>query len=229
MLHKLILTVVLLLSAVAYGQSTSGWQIVTSQDGGTNLYVNGARVMSINLDTITVSTNWGWEDLRFPVGVAAPVTPNADVVANIANNSITFETTASTNRTTDDHVYGVAQMPHTWRAGSDIMPHVHFEQTNADQTNCWYMYYRLQPLPGEIVTAWTFAGPASNLYAYTSNTIHQLSSFGRIGMSTASNESSIVDWKVFRLGSAGTGNIEFKEFDIHYQIEKPTGERFNGN
>lgn len=223
MMHKLIL-IMMLLSAAAYGQSTSIWQIVTTQDGGTNLYVNGARVASINIDQITVSTNWGWEDLRFPVGTAAPVTPNADVSVNKSNNSITFETGASTNLV-DDHVYGVAQMPHTWRVGSKIAPHVHFEQTNADQTNCWYLYHRVQPLYGQMTTTWTPTGPASNMVAYTSNTIHQLASFPNIDMAGA-DESSIVDWKVFRDGSAGTGDIEFKEFDIHYQIEKPTGERF---
>lgn len=227
-LRKLILTACLLLSATAYGQSTSGWQIVTTPDGGTNLYVNGDRLSSLSVDQITVSTNWGWEDLRFPVGIAAPVTPNADLAVNISNNSITFETGASTNRTTDDHVYGVAQMPHVWRKESAIAPHVHFEQTNADQTNCWYIYYRVQPLYGQMTTTWTFAGPASNMTAYTSNTIHQLSRLPNIDM-TGADESSIVDWKIFRDGTAGTGNIEFKEFDIHYQIGKPTGEIFNGN
>ena len=220
-----IILIMLLLSATAYGQSTSGWQIVSTPDGGTNLYVNGARVASIAVDQITVSTNWGWEDLRFPVGVASPKNASADIAENIDNNSITFETGASTNRLTDDHVWGVAQMPHTWRKGSEITPHVHFEQTNADQTNCWYMYYRVQPIYGQMTSAWTFTGPASNMTAYTSNIVHQLAIFANIDM-TGAEESSIVDWKLYRLGSAGTGDIEFKEFDIHYQIEKPTGERF---
>jgi hypothetical protein len=45
---------------------------------------------------------------------------------------------------------------------------------------------------------------------------------------TNMQESSILDWKIFRDGNFGTGNVLFKEFDIHYQIEKPTGEIFNG-
>lgn len=224
MLRKLILTAGLLLSAAAYGQSTSGWATVTMQAGG-DLYTNGVRVAAVSVDQITVLTNWGWEDLRFPVSAFTVKPNNTDIAVNEANNSVTFKTTASTNRTTSDHIYGVAQMPHTWRAGSDVEPHVHFEQSNADQTNTWYLYYRLQPLGGEIVTDWTFTGPASNYLAYASNTIHQLATFGRIDM-TGLGESSIIDWKLYRLGSAGTGNIEVKEFDIHYQIEKPTGERF---
>jgi len=116
-------------------------------------------------------------------------------------------------------------MPHTWRVFSDVIPHIHFEQTNADQTNCWYIYYRLQPLGTNIVTDWTFSGAATNFYTYTSGTIHQLASLPHISMTNMS-ESSIIDWKIFRDGSSGTGDIELKEFDIHYQIGKPTGEIF---
>lgn len=215
----------MMLPVMALAQSTSQYVIVTMDKGGTIFKTNAMPVSTISVEAINVYTNWGWEDLRFPVTVLAPVTPNADVVANSANNSITFETTAGTNRVTDDHVYGVAQMPHTWRIYSDIRPHIHFEQTNADQTNCWYMYYRVQPLGGAITNTWSTLGPASNLFSYTSGTLHQLSIFGNIVMTNAM-ESSIVDFKVFRNGAAGTGDIEMKEVDFHYQIEKPTGEVF---
>ena len=40
MLHKLIIAMALI-SGLAYGQSTSGWQTVTMQDGDSDLYTNG--------------------------------------------------------------------------------------------------------------------------------------------------------------------------------------------
>ncbi len=174
------------------------------------------------VEAIIVTNNYKWEDLCFPVNVAAPVTPNAHVSVNDDNNSITFDTLAGTNIVSDDHIWGVAQMSHTYLPNSDVEPHVHFEQANADQTNCWWLYYRNQSLDTNIVTAWTVTGPASNVYAYTSGTINQIATFGLITMSNML-ESSNMDWKIFRDGNEGTGDIELKEFDIHYQIQKPTG------
>jgi len=191
----------------------------------TNLQFDAMNIGNLTITTngATVTNNYGWEDLRFPVGIVAPVTPNADVVLDEDENAITFETGCSTNRLTDDHIWGVAQMPHTWRTNTAVSLHVHFEQTNSDQTNMWYAYIRRHPLGGAKVTAWTFVGPATNLFTYSSGTLHQLAYFPEIDM-TGMRASSIMDWKIFRDGTEGTGDVDLKETDIHYQIEKPTGE-----
>jgi len=195
-----------------------------------DLIITGANDLSFsgcnqyNFDNgIKVTANYGSDDLRFPSVVDARLNASGDVALNDANNSVTFETGASTNLT-DDHIYGVAQFPHVWRAESDVIPHVHFEQTNADQTNMFYLRYRNHPLGGAVSTSWTLIGPATNVYTYTSNTIHQMANFPAVDM-TGMVESSIMDWKLYRDGGSGTGDIEVKEFDIHYQIEKPTGEQ----
>ena len=209
---------------IMYGGSTNA--------PSTNLHFNSISVGNMTLSTngITVTNNYGWEDLRFPVGVAAPVTPNADVALDVANNAITFSEGAggaSTNFGTGsnvDHVWGVAQFPHTWRTNSAVSMHVHFNQRFSDETNCWYMYYRFQPIGLPTNSAWTFTGPASNLYAFNGTNIHQMAVFGDITLN--GNYSSILDWKIFALGSAVSNDLIFKEFDIHYQIERTTGEIF---
>lgn len=191
----------------------------------TNTSFRTLNVGTLNItNAINVTTNWGWEDLRFPAGVAAPANPSADVTVDVANNSIIFETGCGTNRLTDDHIWGVAQMPHTWKTSSVVSAHIHFLQTNADQTNCWYMYYRLAPKGGARNPVWTFIGPATNYYSLGAGTNHQMAIFSGIATPNM-NQSGIIDWKVFRLGSRGTGNIDLKEFDIHYQIATPTGEQ----
>jgi hypothetical protein len=229
--HILALTCSLALTcACAHGQSTSGWQTVTA-DGGGFLATNNVPLTTLSIgdivitNSITVSTNWGWEDLRFPIGTFLTKPVNNDLAVNEANNSITFETGCGTNLVTDDHIYGLAQMPHTWRVASPVSLHVHFEQDNADQTNMWWAYVRNQPLGGTILTTWTQIGPAVNMLTYTAGTLHQMAIFPDIVM-TGMVESSIMDWKLFRDGTAGTGDIEMKEPDIHYQIATPTGEIF---
>ena len=72
-------------------------------------------------------------------------------------------------------------------------------------------------------SAWNFTGPATNAYAYNGTNIHQMANFTNILLN--GEESSIFDWKIYMLGTAVSNNITFKEFDIHYQVEKPTGER----
>lgn len=204
-----------------------------SKSGATNrCIIQAINIGNMTLSTngITITNNYGWEDLRFPVGVAAPVTPNADVVLDVANNAITFAeggAGASTNFGTGanvDHVWGVAQMPHTWRTNTAVHPHVHFIQRFGDETNCWYMYYRVQPISGVTNSAWTFIGAATNEYAFTGTSIHQLAELPAITI--PGRASTIIDWKIFALGSSVSNDLIFKEFDIHYQIEKPTGEIF---
>jgi len=198
-------------------------------NGTTNVYFNSISVGNMTLTTngIAVTNRYGWDDLRFPVGVAAPVTPNAELLEDTAENAITFKGTGGTQSSTnitDDHVYGVAQFPHTWRTNSAILPHVHFIQKFSDETNNWYMYYRFQPLGGVTNSAWTFIGPATNMFTYSGTNIHQMAIFADITLD--GYYSSILDWKIFSNGAAVSNDVTFKEFDIHYQISRPTGEIF---
>ena len=238
-MHKLIILFAIIASLVQAQDfypmmydPTTGEISYGTTNATTNAYFASMNVGNLTITTngIAVTNNYGWEDLRFPVGVAAPVTPNADVVLDVANNAITFDAGgagASTNFGTGaniDHVWGVAQFSHTWLTNSGIEPHVHFLQNFSDETNCWYMYYRWQAL-GEVTnSAWTFIGPAVNHHTFNGTSIHQKALFNII--TNAGDESSILDWKIFADGAAVSNDLIFKEFDIHYQIRTPTGEQF---
>ena len=216
-------------TVLQYDPSTSTMLTVTNDRSTTNtsLFITSLNLgnLSINTNGITVTNNYGWEDLRFPVGVAAPVTPNADVAANTAENALIFSAGVGGAKTNilEDHVYGVAQFPHSWRTNSEISCHVHFIQKNTDENNMWYMRWRFQPLGGVTNSAWNFTGPATNHYAYNGTNIHQMANFANILL--IGEESSIFDWKIYMLGTAVSNDITFKEFDIHYQVANPTGER----
>lgn len=191
--------------------------------GGTNKFRAGLGSDRVEIDQTNAVRLFGaatvWEDLRFPAATAAPVTPNADVVKNNTENAITFETGCGTNRTTDDHVWIVAQMPHAWKIGSTAAPHVHWIQTAADQTSMWYMYWRWYDI-GSTVTVWQFSGPATNAASYTpGQSLHQLSTFAHIAGTGISGISSIMDVKLFRDGNFGTGDVDMKEYDIHVELD----------
>ena len=116
-------------------------------------------------------------------------------------------------------MWAIAQMPHQWKYSTAIDPHLHWIQTNSDQTNMWYIYYRAYDI-GDVVSAWTYTGvAATNTVAYSSGSLHQLSCFPDVTM-TGIGLSGIVDFKVMRDGGSGTGTVLLKELDVHYEIDK---------
>lgn len=206
-------------------------QLVTSTNasGSTNTYFSSINVGNLNITTdgITVTNNYGWEDLRFPAGVAAPVTPNADVGVDTAENGLTFTAGAGGTKTNldEDHVYGVAQMPHTWLTNSAVQCHVHFIQKFGDENTNWYLRWRWQPLGGVTNSDWNFTGPATNYFAFNGTSIHQMAQFTNITLNGV--HSSIFDWKLYSLGTVVSNDLTFKEFDIHYQIKSVTGSKID--
>lgn len=141
-------------------------------------------------------------------------------VTDISNNDTlggrAYATTSTTNAA-NDHLTFTFQTPHRRKLGSEMHPHLHFYQTNADQTNCWFMYYAIVPLGSNNVSE-IFSGPATNEFTYTGGTMHQYAEFPSIGGSEA-NISSIIRIKLHRRGTSGTGSITVTDFDLHYQVD----------
>lgn len=183
------------------------------------LHVVGSGYFTENLvvDKKFLLTDGAWEDLRFPANPSA-VKNNADLNIDSGEGGINFETGCGTNILTDDFVYGIAQFPHGWKEDSIIEPHVHFIQTNADHTNSFYLVYRWYNI-GDAVSDWVTNGPSSNMVAYIAGSLHQMTEFEPID-GTGMTYSSLFDWKILRDGSLGTGDILYKEFDIHYLADK---------
>jgi len=225
MIMKKLITIITcsLVSIATYSQDTNDRPVLVR--GGNDYYYNpfgGSYTLLTNANlSIFITNNFGWEDLRFPASSAGKLNPSADVVDNSTDNGIDYKTSCDTN-ITDEHVYFIAQLPHAWRIGAAVHPHVHYRQTNADQTNMWYMYHRWKNIGGTN-TSWTFTGPAVNKSSYTTGSMHQIADFPGIS-GAGKTESSIMDVKLMRDGNFGTGTVLLKEFDIHYEVQKPTGQ-----
>jgi len=153
----------------------------------------------------------GWEDLTTSA-LSAFQQGLTDIENDDALGGKSFKTTATTN-SANDHLTFIFQTPHSRKKDSDMQPHLHFMQTNADQTNCWHIYYMVMPL-GSNNVAYTFSSAGSNIMAYTSGTMHQLANFPIINGSNVTISSKIVI-KLHRAGNKGTGAITATDFDIH--------------
>lgn len=182
---------------IASGTSSLG---LVKPDGGTmNLYA-------------------AWDDLRFPAGAIDPA--GAASAMTIETDPAKMIGTLIASGSKDTDCAGVAQMPHSWIAGSAVYPHIHWlKSTGSSSAVSWCFYYRILGFPGTVAGAWSNAQTmtiAAGDQTVTNNMI--LSSAPAIDM-TGHKESSCILWRIERLGSSDADNNDcyLIEVDFHYQ------------
>ena len=160
----------------------------------------------------------GWEDLRFPAqGINPAGTANAPTI-----DTTTYPGTLLFSGTADNHIAGVAQLPHAWLEGSELRPHVHWRKTTADGSGLavgWELRYSISAINAAPVayTAW-LAGTLAvgNLTALEH---HNLTGFPAIPM-TGYKGSTCLCWEMRRVGSTDAygSSSRFLELDFHHQV-----------
>ena len=160
-----------------------------------------------------------WDDMTFPANGFKLDVSSAVLDYDYDEVGIEFPNNASTGVVAES-ISAPVQFLHAWLEGSDIRPHVHWIQTAADQTNNWYMTHRWYN-PGSDVTSWVQSAVGSNVFTYTSGSLHQISEFPVIS-GTGKTLSSLFDMRVERDGDNDTSSatLLFKQFDIHIQKNK---------
>lgn len=154
-----------------------------------------------------------WDDMKFPFESTrrgATSKPDYDTT----NNGLLFPQNDATEIT-----YAVAQLPHHWREGSVIMPHMHYiqDEVAVPTFKINYRWYNNgEAVPG-FTTLSTDAGTGP-VFTYISGSILQILPFQEID-GTGFRISSMIDLQIYRDDNAVTGDVLGKEFDIHYQID----------
>jgi hypothetical protein len=182
-----------------------------------------ARVLVADGDAATLideSLN-RWDDLRFPAQAINPA--GAAAAPTVDDTLANFPGTLLFSGSAENVICGVAQMPHAWSRGTPIRPHIHWSKpTGSSAAVSWVLYYRVLGFAGDAPAAWV--GPVAGTLAagaQTESNEHLISSFGEIDM-TGQKESSIVCWRVHRLGNTDADNnaARLLEFDIHFLNNK---------
>jgi hypothetical protein len=114
-------------------------------------------------------------------------------------------------------LYLMCQIPHRWKEGTAIYPHVHWKQA-ANQTPVFKIDYKWTSLGGAVPGAWTTYTMSTKAATYTSGTIHQLS-YGAAIAGTGHTISSVMEIKLYRDDNAYTGNVLATSFDIHFESD----------
>ena len=178
------------------------------------------RVGTGNANNVIIDDEYGivlsgnatvWEDLRFP----------ASRIRQGATQKPDFDTTdlglLFPENDETEIAYLVVQMPHSQKLGSNICPHIHYQQDEAGTPN-FVMEYRWYELGDTSNGAFTTITTNKEDFTYTTGTIHQLLEFPEIDGSGILSVSSLIDIKLYRqTGDGISGEVLLKEFDIHYE------------
>jgi hypothetical protein len=163
----------------------------------------------------------GWDDLRFPAQGINPPGAASDPTIDQATGLLEFPGNK------DTVIVGVAQMPHGWKSGTTIYPHLHLRfPTSAALDTRWKFEYDIANVTGAFTNA---SGTYTTLRTVTVSNPqdvnrHALCVFGDLPM-VGFMSSAIILWKISRLASSDpldtdTNTCQLLEFDIHYEMDK---------
>jgi hypothetical protein len=120
--------------------------------------------------------------------------------------------------TTAEKLYLIAQMPHAYKMGSTIYPHVHWSQGNSSNAVFNLEYKWTDLAKGDTAGFTTLAMGTTALTYVAGTTMHQLSTnFAGINGSGIHNLSSILAMKLSRNDTTYPGDALTYQFDIHYE------------
>lgn len=177
-------------------------------------------LMTINVDSLAFTgdiefIDTFWDDLRFGASALSPQNKN-DAVPEYDTTNVgwLFDPDNTESLTI------VAQLPHSWKQGSSIQPHIHWEQAS-DSAVVWAYQY-IWTNVGDTVEAWSAVLKDSvGSQTYSAGTLHQITGLDVMDGSDKTL-SSIIKIKISRVGGSSgdteLNDVLFTEFDIHYQI-----------
>jgi hypothetical protein len=161
-----------------------------------------------------------WDDLRFPATAVNPPGLASDPDFDTDNGGWLFAAAGT------ELIFLAAQMPHAWREGADIFPHVHWQKTTSAAGNVlWRFSYKWAPINTVMDASFTDVD-ASTTVSGTPDTDeadkHLITSFSAMNCS-GKELSDMLMIKLQRVGgdAADTYGADARllEFDIHYELD----------
>jgi len=177
-----------------------------------------AQIRTLTVDDLSYTDTY-YDDLRFPASGFNPVGSTAPPSVLTTNGLLSFSGTA------DNIISGVAQMPHHWKEGTALSPHLHLIfPTSASANTRWLLEYDVANISANYAGSYTALTTIT--VANPQNTVkHVLAAFENIPM-TSKTLSCCVLWKLTRLAASDgadndTNAATLIELDFHYEIDRP--------
>lgn len=161
-----------------------------------------------------------WDDLMFPATAINPAGAANPAGIDTDNGWFLFDSAAT------ETISVIVQLPHRWKVGSTLYPHVHWHKTTAAAGNVrWQLEYKWAGI-GDVMDASFTPLTVDTPIAATPDTNtaqkHLISSW--TGISAAGKGiSSILVCRISRVGGATEdtygADAALLQFDIHYEID----------
>ena len=183
-------------------------------DTASVLIANAITTTSTSSTTTTSTTTITptyWDDLRAPASGINPAGQISPPSVNAADGSLTFSTS--------DAVCAWFQLPHAWKEGTDLNPHIHWSKTtSASGTVNWQIKYKWFNI-GDVAGA--FSSLNSGIDQVPNSDIadkHALMTFP-IFSGVGKTISSMVCIYLVRTTSGDTygADVNLYEIDLHYE------------
>jgi len=180
------------------------------------------RTSNITPNEVGPPTNSGivWDDLRVPM---------ENTRINPANSEPAFEQIGSTGlysfafdaaNNDDESLHFVAQLPHGYKEGSDLHPHIHWLPSTTNTGNVvWELDYVAMAIDGTMGTVQTLEATVAADGTALKHQVDELGAIDGDGLGI----SSMLICRLTRLGDDAadtfTGIAYAMEFDFHYQMD----------
>lgn len=172
--------------------------------------------------TNSMRLSTAWDDLRVPVNatnIGSANDPNfAQVLTNGSGSQGVY--TYLFSASAEEELFFSVQLPHAWKEGTDIEPHVHwFPTTTNTGTVRWGLEYTWASVNGTFGnTTIIYVNDAADGTAFK----HQLADFAAIS-ATGQTLSSMLMCRIFReagnVADTYTGDVGLLEIDFHHRID----------
>jgi hypothetical protein len=117
-------------------------------------------------------------------------------------------------------LYLIVQFPHGYSEGTNIRPHLHWQQSNASAPK-FKLDYKWFNNGEAVPSSFTTIETNREAFSYTSGNLTQISSFPELD-GTGKKLSSMFLAKLYRTADVGVNaDVLAFQFDIHYQIDIP--------
>ena len=153
-----------------------------------------------------------WEVLTFPFSTGHQVNAN---YPPFNADSLYFEFSIDSTGSDAQIMYFIVQMPHSWKEGSTIYPHVHYKYEDAVGACSFRMKYKWFNIGSTTAVGWKWANMNITSGANDKNHAFVRTYSGING--SGKTISSILICKVYLYGISGTGTCKAYQFDIHYE------------
>lgn len=211
------------------------WDEIEFGDGLSGLVdVNGDLVVNTDTEKTLVLNEPVWDDLMVSVLSAKPgvANPPAFEKWKEALGGSTGVYLYWFPPAVEDDLFFAVQMPHNWKVGTAIYPHIHWtpevtaDGNPANQKVVWGLEYAWANI-GESFPANSIIVTAKDHYPADANVVagkHYITSFTAITPgATQGKVSTMLVCRLFRKSGDGDDNYEqdagILQFDIHYQID----------